>query len=42
VEEGKSLLYVMDPARGVDIDTLHDLQRAEFFLEQVARTGKGQ
>jgi len=40
MEEGKSLLYVMDPARGVDIDTLHDLQRAEFFLEQVARTGK--
>lgn len=32
VEEGKSLLYVMDPARGVDIDTFHDLKRAEFFL----------
>lgn len=36
VEEGSSLLYVMDPARGVDIDTFHDFQRAEFFLGQVA------
>ena len=34
VEEGKSLLYDMDPARGVDIDTSHDLKRAEFFLKQ--------
>jgi CMP-N,N'-diacetyllegionaminic acid synthase len=34
VKEGETLLYKMDPAHGVDIDTPQDLQRAEFFLRQ--------
>jgi CMP-N,N'-diacetyllegionaminic acid synthase len=41
VPEGKSLLYVMDPARGVDIDTFQDLQRAEFFLVQAMKALRG-
>jgi CMP-N,N'-diacetyllegionaminic acid synthase len=35
-KEGESLLYKMDPNRGEDIDTLPDLQRAEFFIKQAS------
>jgi CMP-N,N'-diacetyllegionaminic acid synthase len=38
VKEGESLLYKMDPARAVDIDTFQDLQWAEFLLEQAMKS----
>ncbi len=32
IEEGKSLLYPMDPSHGIDIDEMHQLALAEFIL----------
>jgi N-acylneuraminate cytidylyltransferase/CMP-N,N'-diacetyllegionaminic acid synthase len=33
VIEGETILYPMNPALGVDVDTIFDLQRAEFYLK---------